>query len=193
MLSFAFADTLAMSTEVDTLVDQLYHVAGKAEIVGDSIIMMSPASDQHGYASLEIAVSLRQYTRKKRAGRAVGDNIGFLCNLPHRKSFSPDAAYYTGPRGGRKFFPQAPDFAVEVRSDDDYGPLAERDLAAKRADYFAAGTQVVWDVDLDSDEVVRVYRASQPTTPTVYRRGDKAEAEPAVPGWSMPVNDLFDE
>ena len=61
----------------------------------------------------------------------------------------------------------------------------------KRVDYFAAGTQVVWDVDLLSDEVVKVYRASDPAHPTVYRRGEEAEAEPAVPGWSMPVNDLF--
>jgi hypothetical protein len=34
-------------------------------------------------------------------------------------------------------------FAVEVRSEDDYGPAAEKALAAKRADDFAAGTRVV--------------------------------------------------
>src|SRR5205809_3527026 len=56
-------------------------------------------------------------------------------------------------------------------------------------DYFAAGTLVVWDVDLLGADVVRVYRARE--RPTVYRRGDVAEAEPAVPGWSMPVDDLF--
>jgi hypothetical protein len=50
---------------------------------------------------------------------------------------------------------------------------------------------VVWDVDLLSDDVIKVYRASDPDHPTVYRRGDRAEAEPAVPGWQMPVDDLF--
>ena len=64
-------------------------------------------------------------------------------------------------------------------------------MAEKRDDYFAAGTLVVWDVDLQSDDVVRVYRAVAPRTPTVYRRGEVAEAEPAVPGWMMPVDDLF--
>ncbi len=182
-----------MATVVDSLVDELYRVPGKAEIVGGRIVHMSPASDEHGYAVGEIFVSLRDYVRKHRVGRAIPDNVGFLCNLPRRKSFSPDAAYYTGPRGGRKFYPQAPDFAVEIRSDDDYGPAGEREMAAKRADYFAAGTKVVWDVDTESADVVRVYRASEPTTPTIYRRGQRAEAEPAVPGWSMPVDDLFDE
>jgi Uma2 family endonuclease len=90
-----------------------------------------------------------------------------------------------------KFFEGAPVFAAEVRSEGDYGPAAEIEMAAKRADYFAAGTLVVWDVDLLGDDVVRVYRSTAPGTPTVYRRGDTAEAEPAVPGWRMPVDDLF--
>jgi hypothetical protein len=63
-------------------------------------------------------------------------------------------------------------------------------LAAKRADYFAAGTLVVWDVDLRAG-CVNAYRAARPDTPDVYRRGENADAEPAVPGWSMPLNDLF--
>jgi len=49
----------------------------------------------------------------------------------------------------------------------------------------------VWDVDLLSDEVMKVYRANDPDHPTIYRRGEIAEAEPAVPGWRMPVDDLF--
>jgi Uma2 family endonuclease len=114
-----------------------------------------------------------------------------VVDLPNRKSFSPDAAFYTGPRSGMRFFEGAPVFAVEVRSEGDYGRKAEADIAAKRADYFAAGTLVVWDVDLLSAEVVRVYRADDPNTATVYRRGEHAEAEPAVPGWSMLVDDLF--
>ena len=38
-------------------------------------------------------------------------------------------------------------------------------MAQKRADYFAAGTLVVWDVDLLADDVVRVYRADAPDSP----------------------------
>jgi hypothetical protein len=44
-----------------------------------------------------------------------------------------------------------------------------------------------------SESVVRVYRSTDPARPTVYRRGESAEAEPAVPGWTMPVDDLFPE
>jgi Uma2 family endonuclease len=64
-------------------------------------------------------------------------------------------------------------------------------MRAKQADYFACGTRVVWDVDVLREQVIRVYRASDPDHPTIYRRGDLAEAEPAVPGWHMPVDSLF--
>jgi len=51
---------------------------------------------------------------------------------------------------------------------------------------------VVWDVDLLGEEVVRVYRSREPRVPAVYRRGQVAEAEPAVPGWRLPVDELFE-
>jgi Uma2 family endonuclease len=124
-------------------------------------------------------------------GYAYPDNVAFLVDLPNRKSFAPDAAF-SKEAPEMAFGKGAPIFAVEVRSEGDYGPQAEREMATKRADYFAAGTKVVWDVDLLSDDVVRVYRADTPQTPKVYRRGEAAEAEPAVPGWTFPVDELFD-
>jgi len=90
-----------------------------------------------------------------------------------------------------RFLNGAPVFAVEVRSEDDYGPSAEQAMARKRADYFVAGTLVVWDVDLIGEDTVKVYRATDPAHPTIYRRGDVAEAEPGVPEWTMPVDEMF--
>jgi Uma2 family endonuclease len=124
-------------------------------------------------------------------GRAFPDGVGFHVNLPHREAFSPDAAYHIGPRTGMRFLEGAPIFAVEVRSENDYGPAAEERMKAKRADYFACGTQVVWDVDLLSEDAIKSYKASDPENPVIFRRGDIADAEPAVPGWRMPVDDLF--
>ena len=152
---------------------------------------MPPTGARPGAAGDAVFVSLYLHVRKTMRGRAIGDNKGFVVALPHRESFSPNAAYWTGEDPDMDFYDGAPVFAVEVRTKDDYGLAAERDLADKRADYFAAGTQVVWDVDLLDDEVVRVYRATAPDTATVYRRGERAEAEPAVPGWSMLVSDMF--
>ena len=180
-----------MSTKVEATIEDLYKVEGKAELVNGEIILMSPTGGRPGYAGDAIASSLFNYSERTGFGQAVGDNKAFKVNLPRRKSFSPDAAFYIGPDPGMKFVDGAPVFAVEVRSEGDYGLRAERQMAAKRAEYFAAGTLVVWDVDLLSDDVVRVYRASDPEKAVIYRRGEIAEAEPAVPGWTIPVNALF--
>ncbi len=175
----------------EILLEMLMRTEGKAEIVNGRIVQYMSTGDEPGYAGDEIAFSLRAYVEQTRRGRAVGDNKGFKCNLPFRKSFSPDAAFYTGPSGGMKFFPEAPVFAVEVRLEGDYGSNMEVELELKRADYFAAGTLVVWDVDLLGEEVVRSYSAQNPKTPQIFKRGETANAEPAVAGWAMEVDRLF--
>jgi Uma2 family endonuclease len=184
---------LPMSIKVEATIEDLYKVEGKAELVNGEILIMSPTGATPGFAGDEIFYSLRNYSKLHKFGRAVGDNKGFVVDLPHRKSFSPDAAFVLEPSSGGKFYRGAPIFAVEVRSEGDYGVSAERKLAEKRADYFAAGTIVVWDVDALRQQVVRVYRANAPEKAVVYGRGEVAEAEPAVPGWTMRVDDLFHE
>jgi len=182
-----------MTVKSCATITDLYQVPdkGKAELVDGEIKLMSPTGVRPGRAGGEIYFSLRLYERHVGGGVAFPDNVGFLVNLPHRKSVSPDAAWYAGEATGMQFLDAPPTFAAEIRSDSDYGPKAERDLAAKRADYFTAGTLVVWDVDLLGEDVVRVYSVGAPDKPTIYRRGDIAEAESAVPGWTMPVDDLF--
>jgi len=180
-----------MSTKTRATIEDLYKVEGKAELVNGEIVEMPPAGEDPGMAGGEIFAHLREYARRTRQGRAFPDGVGFRVHLPHRESFSPDAAYHTGPRTGMRFAEGAPIFAVEVRNENDYGPAAERAMAEKRADYFACGTQVVWDVDLLSADVIKSYKASDPERPVIFRRGEIADAEPAVPGWQMAVDALF--
>ena len=162
----------------------------KAELVDGKLVIMSPTGRLPGFAGGEIYASLRDHARQTRSGHAIPANAGFLVDLPNRKSFSPDAAFYHGPLT-MSFVQGAPVFAVEVRSEGDHGQAAEREMSLKRADYFAAGTLVVWDVDLQGEDVIRSYSADSPDHPTVFRRGQITHAEPAVPGWSMLVDDLF--
>jgi Uma2 family endonuclease len=181
-----------MSTKTRATIEDLYSVPGKAELINGEVVLIMPTGGKPGRASARILFSLIKYEQGNGGGYAFGDNIGFIVDLPNRQSFCPDAAWFTGELEGMKFLNGAPAFAVEVRSENDYGPAAERKLAEKRSDYFAAGTLVVWDVDLLGDEVVKAYRFNDPDNPTIYKRGSVAEAEPAVPGWTMPVDELFD-
>lgn len=136
--------TATAATDVETLFDQLASWDGKAEIVDGEIVPMSPTGPWPGHAGDEIYASLRAYVKKTKKSVAVSDNKIFrVRNLPRRQSFSPDAAYFTGPKQAMRYYDGAPDFAVEVRGAGDYG--------------------------------------------------SNAEAEPAVPGWTMAVNDLLPE
>jgi Uma2 family endonuclease len=174
--------------------DDLYRTEGKAELIGGRIVRFISSGHLPSIVAGEIFVSLRMYAKSTGRGVAHADGIGYA--VPElasgRESFSPDASYYTGPLPPNlmRFIEGPPTFAAEVRSEDDYGNAVEAEMAAKRADYFAAGTLVVWDVDPQA-ETVSVYRTQTAIQPVVYRRGDTAEAEPAAPGWRAKVADIF--
>jgi hypothetical protein len=141
--------------------------------------------DEPGYAGDEIYVSLREHALSQGTGRAVADGKGFLCNLPNRQSFSPDAAFYTGPSGGKRFFPNRRCLPLKCESKTIMAPKPS-------ATWRKSALLVVWDVDLDGDtEIVVKYRASDPFHPHVFGRGEEAAAQPAVAGWKMRVDALF--
>ena len=181
-------------TTTRATLDDLYDVEGKAELIGGRIIHYMATGLRLNRIALNICISLNGYRKLNRNGEVVSDGIGFaVAELPSgRESFSPDAAYYMGvlPANPMRFIEGAPTFAVEVRSENDYGPFAERAMAEKREDYFLAGTLVVWDVDPEA-ETVSVYRHDAPYRPVNYRKGEDAEAEPAVAGWKMAVDEVF--
>ncbi len=183
-----------MLTKQRATVEDLYNAPGKAELVNGELIQRMATGFKPGKAGGRIYSSLEQNEDQNGGGFALPDNVGFLTDLPHRESFSPDAAWYTRDAPEWKdmnFRQEAPAFAVEVRSKGDYGMAAEIVIEDKIRDYFDAGTQVVWDVDLQSKDVIKSYHADRPDAPTVFRRDTIADAEPAVPGWRFPVNRLF--
>ena len=105
-------------------------------------------------------MSLDAHAHQTGVGEAFGDGVGYAVpELPSgRESFSPDASFHVGPSNTdpMRFIEGASVFAAEVRSENDYGTAAEVNMAAKRTDYFLAGTLVVWDVDPIAQQV-RVY------------------------------------
>jgi len=175
--------------------DDLYAVEGKAELIAGRIVKFEPSGYAPACAALEFAVQFHDY--EQQAGRGIGfaGGLGYALTEPlrnGRQSFCPDASYYTGPlpENRMRFIEGAPDLAVEVRNECDYGKAAEERLAAKRADYFEAGTQVVWDVD-PLARTVAVYRSNASDQPDVFSAGQSADAEPAAPGLKVSVDDVF--
>lgn len=177
-----------------TLAD-LIKVDGKAELINGRIVTFIPSGFLPSRVAFRISMSLAAYVATGGVGEPIADPTGYAFDPPllsGRQSICPDASLYTGtpPANRMGFIDGFPVFAVEVRSENDYGPKPDREYAEKRTDYFAAGTLVVWDVDPIGQTVTR-YSSAPPTTATVFRRGDTADAEPAVSGWRLSVDALF--
>lgn len=180
--------------EKPATLDDLYLVDGKGELIAGRIVHLMPTGLRAHRVAAKIFLGLEHYSNATRSGVALADNMGFaVAKLPDgRQSFSPDAAYYNGPlpTDEENFIAGAPTFAVEVRSKNDYGAAAEVEIAEKRADYFLAGTKVVWDVDPRA-RCIHAFRAEAPLEPIIFLEGQTADAEPAVPGWRIAVAEIF--
>ena len=178
-----------------TLAD-LAKVPGKAELIGGRIVHRCPTGHR---PNLVAGRDLRQprgsHARRRAAGEAYTDNMGFA--VPEltsgRESFSPDVSYYVGPLPSDEmdFIAGPPTFAVEVRSKGDYGAAAEAEMAAKRADYFEAGTQVVWDVDPLAECVRRLPRRRPRPADRLPARATWPTPSRPCPGERIAVADLF--
>jgi Uma2 family endonuclease len=177
-----------------TLYD-LYGVEGKAELIGGRIVRFMGTGRRPSRVGYRIMRSLDDYAVANGRGEAYTDGMTF--GVPElssgRESFMPDVSYYFGPfpANEMRWIDGPPTFALEGRSEHDYGPSAEQEMAAKRADYFEAGTIIVWDVDPVA-ELIHVYRIDDPIGATTFARGDLAEAEAAAPGWRIAVDTIFD-
>lgn len=186
---------MTTQTRTPATLDDLMRVEGKAELVDGEIVRFPLGGCLPSHLSLEIDVSLDKYVQRMGKGSFYTSTLVYALDPPlgnGRQSISPDVSYYLGPHPEipMSFITGPPTFAVEIREEYDYDPAGIAAMASRRGDYFEAGTLVVWDVDTVA-KTVAVYRGASPAPDVIYKAGEVAEAEPAVPGWLCPVDDLF--
>jgi len=85
-----------------------------------------------------------------------------------------------------RFFPGAPDLAVEVLSANN--TRAEIDERLK--DFFASGTRLAWVIDAEKEHVEVCH---SPTLRKLIGSGGFLEGEDVLPGFKLPIADLFKE
>ena len=182
------------SIETRATLEDLQGLEGKAELIGGRIVRFMGTGRRPSLTAGRIYRRLFDHAEANGRGEVHHDGMTF--GVPElssgRESFMPDISYYFGPlpANDMRWIDGPPTFAVEVRSENDRGPAAEAAMAAKRADYFEAGTLVVWDVDPVA-ELIHAYRPDDPTRATTFARGQVADAEPAVPNWGIAVDYVF--
>ena len=164
---------------------ELYRFEGRAELLRGEVVRLP----LFGRRVARLVGVLARSLHKHQAGQGEVGTATLVYVIPQlpsgRQYFSPVVSWYSGASGVNDmgFIAGPPNFAVEVRDVDEQG------MARKRDDYFEAGTAVIWDIDPVA-ETIRCYRKVSPTYQE-FHRGDTADAEPAVVGWRMKVDDVF--
>jgi len=137
----------------------------------------------------QMAMFLGLYIREYDLGRCVVEGKFALPNSKNRRI--PDLAfisYSTWPKAKKipsvAFMSIAPDLVVEVISPSDGG----RDIIKKMQEYFRAGCKAVWVVWPDAEQI-HVY--ASPKSVTIYGITDILEGDPVVPGFRLPLIELF--
>ena len=176
---------LMTAAELMALPDDGY----RYELVRGELRKMPPAGFEHGELSLDIGSSLSTYVKAHNLGKACGAETGFLIGSDPDIVRAPDAAFVRRERAEAAgfvagYFPGPPDLAVEVISPSDrYTEVAE-----KVADWLAAGVQLVILVD-PRRRSVTIHTPGQ--APVTLTDQDTLDGGPVVPGWQMPIRDIF--
>ena len=161
----------------------------KRELLQGEIIM-SPAGSEHGRISFLVAAAIDRHASPHGLGVVFDSSTGF--RLTPDELLSPDAAFVGKARlAGQKrlprgFFPGAPDLVVEVLSPSD---TSER-MHEKLSRYFAHGTRLAWVIN-PAERNALVYRA--PEADRLLRVTDALDGEDVLPGFRLPLAELFAE
>jgi len=161
----------------------------KYELVNGDLVM-TPTGIEHEDIGARLTSALTRFVIEHKVGVVCGSSAGYWMKGGNLRS--PDVSFIAKERlAGLKrppktFFGGAPDLAVEILSPED---TVER-LHEKIVEYFENGTQLVWVVNPE-EQTVLVYHTPQPDK--LLRTGDELDGENVIPGFSMPVGELFAE
>jgi Uma2 family endonuclease len=159
------------------------------ELIEGSLIEISPSSAIPSVIAAAILRFISIFVSEHDLGFVAGADGGF--RLSPKTVLSPDVAFVAKGRLTElpeRFFPFAPDLAVEVVSPTDSIKATQR----KAARYLAHGTHLVWIV-YAKEKTVDICRPSQQGDMSVEEVGIEGELDDGdvLPGFKLPVRDIF--
>ena len=182
---------MSATTELFTA-EQLLHMPSddfKYELVEGVLIKMHPTGFEHGDVAMTLAYLLKRHVLDNKLGKVLAAETGFKLATNPDTVLAPDAAFIRqeeidrlGPT--KKFWPGAPDLAVEVMSPGD----SVRKTDEKARAWLAHGARMVWIVN-PNRRTVSVYRPDADII--VLTEVDVLDGETVVPGFSCDVKEIF--
>jgi Uma2 family endonuclease len=150
---------------------------------------MSPTSFEPSNIAARILVKIGSYADALGLGEVTGADGGYALEGDPDTVLAPDVAFVRADRlpspEERNHFPtMAPDLVVEVLSPTDRVRAVNKKIEL----YLASGVQLVW-VFNPRRQTVTIRRPDQPAR--VLRVGAMLDGEDILPGFHLPVADIF--
>ena len=161
---------------------------GRCELIYGKLVPLNFADFAQGKTTARIGNVLAGFAEEHDLGTVLGAGTGFLIQENPDLVRAPDASFVRKDRVPKtawsKFFPGAPDLAVEVISPDD----TKREIAEKVNMWLAHGTTSVWVAD-PVGMTMSIHRAGKKLARLTVR--DEIKEEPALPGFVLAVSKIF--
>jgi Uma2 family endonuclease len=170
--------------------EELFHRPdlNPCELVNGRIVPLSPTRPEHGEIELDLGSELRAWARSAERGRVFAGEVGLYIRREPDTVRAADLIFISHERFARweksAYLDVAPELVVEVLSPTD----RRSDVMEKISDYFSVGVDRVWVVDAKL-KCVLAYRAI--TESQLFKVGDVLADEELLPGFRLPVADLF--
>jgi Uma2 family endonuclease len=175
-----------------TTADELFEMPKdgfRYELIEGELRRMSPAGDEHGGITMELAGALHQHVKRNNLGKVYAAETGFTIKIDPDTVRAPDIAFVRMERirktpKVKSYRMGAPDLAVEVTSPGD----TVREVERKVTEWLKAGALAVWIVS-PKLKTVTVYRSL--TDINVLTEKDMLDGGEVVPGFQISVAEIF--
>lgn len=162
---------------------------GRSELVEGRIVKMSPTGNEHGTIEGNFFHYLSNFVRREKLGKVQVGEVGIYIQRDPDTVRGADVLFISTERYAQQtssgFLHVAPDLVVEILSPHDRW----NDVMTKLREYFEIGVRLVWVAD-PQGQIVYAYRAI--TEVTEYLADDTLSGEEVLPGFSVPVSQLFE-
>jgi Uma2 family endonuclease len=163
------------------------------ELVRGRLVRMAPTTWGHGRITNRLQRALDRYVELHRLGEIVPAETGFNLTMPGEPDDTVLAADIAFIRADRlpppetdSFAALAPDLVVETASKGQHKP----GMNAKARLWLERGAQLVWVV-WPRRRTVDVWQPGDITPRATLAMGDILDGGDALPGFSLPIADLF--
>lgn len=179
---------LMTAEELFKMPDDGYH---RYELVRGELRKMAPPGAYHAKSATRVGRSLANHVDENDLGEVYIGEVGFRIGSNPDHVRAPDVAFVRREREDEVgemhgYFPGPPDLAIEVISPNDI----YREVDEKVRDWLDAGARMVIVINPRRPNVIVHLPGEAPVTLT---QEDTLDGGNVVPGWEMPVRNIFSQ